>query len=81
VGAPTVVLSGDAVPGTSVICSLFGNMTDIPPAVLEGLYPTHDDYVAAVTESAAAALDAGFLRQAEADAYVAEAEEADIPPA
>ena len=49
VDAPVVVLSGDPVPGTSVLCSLFGNMEDIPPAELAELYPTHDDYVAAVT--------------------------------
>ncbi len=79
VDAPTVVLSGDPVPGTSVICSLFGNMTDLPPGQLEGLYPTHEDYVAAVTASAEAAVADGFLRQAEADAFVAAAEEAPVP--
>jgi hypothetical protein len=79
VDAPTIVLSGDPVPGTSVICSLFGNETPIPPAQLAELYPTHDDYVAAVTESADAAVAGGFLRQAEADAFVAAAEEAPVP--
>ena len=79
VDAPVVVLSGDPVPGTSVLCSLFGNMEDIPPAELAALYPTHDDYVAAVTASAEDAVAAGFLRQAEADAYIAEAEEAPVP--
>ena len=79
VDAPTQVLSGDPVEGTSVICSLFGNMTDLTPAQLAELYPTHDDYVNAVTESADAAVADGFLRQAEADAFVAAAEEASIP--
>jgi hypothetical protein len=79
VDAPTVVLSGDPVPNASVICSLFGSMRDIPPAQLEELYPTHDDYVAAVTNSADAAVAGGFLRAAEADAYIAEAEQASVP--
>jgi hypothetical protein len=79
VDAPTVVLSGDPVEGTSVICSLFGNMTDLTPAQLAELYPTHDDHVAAVTESAEAAVADGFLRPAEADAFVAAAEEAPVP--
>jgi hypothetical protein len=73
VDAPIVVLSGEPVPNSSVICSLFGDMRDIPPAELRELYPTHDDYVEAVTTSAERAVADGFLRQAEADAYVAEA--------
>jgi len=79
VDAPTRRLSGDPVPDTSVICSLFGDVEPFTPAQLEELYPTHDDYVAAVTESADAAVEAGFLRQAEADAFVAGAEEAPVP--
>ncbi|HEY5886149.1 MAG TPA: alpha/beta hydrolase domain-containing protein [Acidimicrobiales bacterium] len=79
VDAPTIVLSGDPVPGTSIVCSLFGNREEIPPAQLAELYPTHEDYVAAVTESAEAAVADGFLRQAEADAYIAEAEDAPVP--
>jgi hypothetical protein len=79
VDAPRVVLSGDPVPNSSVICSLFGSMQDIPPAQLQELYPTHDDYVAAVTTSAEAARAGGFLRPAEADAYIAEAEQAAVP--
>ena len=79
VDAPTLVLSGDAVPGTTVICSLFGNMEDLTQAQMSELYPTHNDYLAAVTESAEAAVADGHLRQAEADAYIAEAEGAAVP--
>ena len=79
VDAPTLVLSGDAVPGTTVICSLFGNMEDLTQAQISELYPTHNDYLAAVTESAEAAVADGHLRQAEADAYIAEAEGAAVP--
>jgi hypothetical protein len=46
---------------------------------LAELYPTHYDDVAAVTESAEAAVADGFLRQADIDAYIAEAEEAPVP--
>jgi hypothetical protein len=79
VDAPTERLSGDPVPGTSVICSLFGDVQPLTPAQLSDLYPTHDDYVAAVTDSANAAVEDGFLRQAEADEYIADAEEAPVP--
>jgi Alpha/beta hydrolase domain len=79
VDAPTVRLSGDPVPGTSVLCSLFGDMQDLTPAQIAELYPTHEDYVAAVTESADAAVADGFLRQAEADAFIATAEDAPVP--
>lgn len=78
VDAPTVLLSGDPVPDTSIICSLFGNMSELPVPLSE-LYPTHEDYVAAVTESAEAAVADGFLRQAEADAFVADAEASTVP--
>jgi hypothetical protein len=81
VDAPTVVLSGEPVPGSSVICSLFGSMEPIPPDQLRDLYPTHEDYVEAVTQSAESAVADGFLRRAEADSYVAAAQGADIPPA
>ena len=46
---------------------------------LAALYPTHQDYVDAVSESADAAVAAGFLLQADADDIVAAAEDADIP--
>jgi hypothetical protein len=79
VDAPTVVLSGEPVPGTSVLCSLFGNMTPISSTQLSTLYPTHQDYVDAVTASADAAVGSGFLLQPEADAYVAQAQDAPVP--
>lgn len=79
VDAPVVVLSGEPVSGTSVLCSLFGNMEDLSPAQVSDLYPTHEDYVTAVTDSADAAVEGGFLRQAEADEFVATAEAASVP--
>jgi Trk K+ transport system NAD-binding subunit len=49
-------------------------------ATLRELYPTHQDYVDAVTESAEAAVTAGHLARADADALIAEAEAAPVPP-
>jgi hypothetical protein len=79
VDAPISVLTGEAAPGGSVLCLLFGETTPFDAPTLAGLYPTHQDYVDAVTESADAAVAAGFLLRADADEFVAEAEDADIP--
>jgi hypothetical protein len=54
-------------------------MEDLTPAQIADLYPSHEDYVAAVTDSADAAVGDGFLRQTEADEYIADAEEAPVP--
>jgi hypothetical protein len=79
VDAPISVLTGEAAPGGSVLCLLFGETTPFDAPTLAGLYPTHQDYVDAVTESADAAVAAGFLLRADADEFVAEAQDADIP--
>jgi hypothetical protein len=80
VEAPVAVLTGEAPPGGSIICLLFGETRPFDAATLAGLYPTHGDYVDAVTESADAAVAAGFLLREDADALVSEAEGADVPP-
>jgi hypothetical protein len=80
VDAPVAVLTGEAPPGGSIICLLFGETRPFDAATLAGLYPTHGDYVDAVTESADAAVAAGFLLREDADALVSEAEGADVPP-
>jgi hypothetical protein len=79
VDAPVSVLTGEAPPGRSVLCLLFGDTRPFDAATLAALYPTHQDYVDAVTGSADAAVAAGFLRQAEADAIVGAAEDTDVP--
>ena len=79
VDAPISVLTGEAPPGRSVLCLLFGDTRPFDAATVAALYPTHQDYVDAVTESADAAVAAGFLRQAEADDIVAAAGDADVP--
>jgi hypothetical protein len=79
VDAPISVLSGEAAADQSIICMLFGSTTPFDAATLAELYPTHDDYVAAVTSATEAAVDAGFLLQPDADRVVATATDADIP--
>lgn len=58
---------------------LFGETRPFEADALADLYPTHEDYVDAVTESANAAVAEGFLLQADADDLIAEAEAAPIP--
>jgi len=78
VDAPVAALSGDN-SGESVFCSLFGGSTPLTEQQLADLYTDHDDYVAQVTASAEAAVEAGFLLPADRDVYVAEAEAAAVP--
>ena len=75
VDAPVSVLTGEAPAGRSVICSLFGDTKPFDAATLAELYPTDQDYVDAVTESADAAVDGGFLLQDDADEIIATAED------
>lgn len=79
VDAPASVLTGEAPPGRSVLCMLFGDTRPFDPPTLAELYPTHQDYVDAVTASADASVAEGFLLQDDADALVAAAEEAPVP--
>lgn len=79
VDAPIASLSGEPDPGESVICTLFGSTAPFDAATLAALYPTHDDYVAAVTESADRAVADGFLLAEDRDAMVAAAQQAPVP--
>jgi hypothetical protein len=78
VDAPVSALRGDNSSG-SVFCSLFGTETPFTRAQLAELYTDHDDYVAEVTASADAAVEAGFLLPADRDSFVADAETAHVP--
>jgi hypothetical protein len=79
VDTPISVLTGEAPPDRDVLCLLFGETRPFDATTLAELYPTHQDYVDAVTESADAAVAAGFLLQADANALIAAAEEASVP--
>lgn len=78
VDAPTSILSGEST-SDEIICILFGTTTAMTPEQLAARYPDHDAYVAAVTESAEAANDAGHLLEPDAAALINQAATADIP--
>lgn len=78
VDVPIAVHSGTPRPEASVICSLFGSTTPLPPDVLASRYPDHDTYVAEVRASAEAAVEAGHLLPGAVEQLAAEAEAADL---
>lgn len=76
VDAPIATLSGEG--GGSIFCSLFGRTVPFDAATLAALYPDQAAYVAAVGASAERAVEAGFLRPADAELLKAAAETTDI---
>jgi len=73
VDVPLAMLSGDRDPNASLICSLFGRTTPLPPADLVARYPSRQAYVDRVAASAQAAVDAGFVLPADKELIVARA--------
>ncbi|MFP5321539.1 MAG: alpha/beta hydrolase domain-containing protein [Acidimicrobiia bacterium] len=72
---PAATLSGEPV-GDSVLCRLFGSTVPFPIEILVERYGSREAYLERVDEAIEAAVDAGFLLQADSDAARAEAEEA-----
>jgi hypothetical protein len=79
VDVPIATLSGLGQTGGS-FCRIFGTTVELDAETLADLYPTHDAYVDAVSESADSAVAAGFIRPADAELIKQAAEEADVPP-
>jgi hypothetical protein len=81
VDAPISTLTGedDCVRSGTPLDSLYGSATPFDQATLGSLYPTHRDYIDAVTSATQEAVDAGFLLPIDGDAIIAEAEQAPIP--
>ncbi|MBV6508683.1 MAG: hypothetical protein JJLCMIEE_01748 [Acidimicrobiales bacterium] len=79
VDAPIATLTGDNTSDGGAICMLFGSTIPFDEEKLASLYPTHEDYVDAVTEAAETALAAGYLLEDAAQALIEEAEAAPIP--
>jgi hypothetical protein len=81
VDAPISTLSGedDCVRSGTPLDSLYGSTTPFDQATLRSLYPTHRDYIDAVTSATQEAVDAGFLLPIDGEAIIAEAEQASIP--
>ena len=63
----------------SFACPFLGNTVPFKKTKLQALYPTHQDYVAQFTAAADAALNAGFMVQADYDEAVAQAQAAEVP--
>jgi len=59
-------------------CWLYGSHVDFDAATLNGLYPSHASYVAAVKEVTEKNWKAGYILHPEADATIAAAEHSNI---
>lgn len=79
---PVAIISGDPAPGVAAdrsgggfdICALFGQTIPLDRQALIDRYGSADAYLAAFSEAADAAVEAGFLLRPDAEALVAEAE-------
>ena len=78
VDAPVATHSGENATEETIF-QLFGATVPFTPEQLRARYPSHDDYVAAVTASADAAVAARFLLSDDRDKIVADAETAPVP--
>jgi hypothetical protein len=81
VDVPIATHSGEPAPdsASNPLCMPYGLTIPFTPEELLALYPTHQDYVDQVTESARATREAGFVLPEEEATLVAEAEAAGIP--
>ena len=79
VDTPISTLSGQAPPGATVICSLFGSAIPLSASTLAPLYPTKADYIAAYTKSLDKAITGGYILAADRSAMLAQAQTAPIP--
>jgi hypothetical protein len=76
VDVPIATVTGE--PQGDGFCRLLGTTDPFTPEQLAELYPSHDEYVAAVVASAEEAVDGGFVLEPEADAMIAEAEASSV---
>ena len=79
VDVPVSTLSGQALPGSSILCSLFGSTTPLGAATLVNLYPTKADYLTAYTKSLDRAISGRYVLAADRAALLARARQAPIP--
>ena len=78
VDVPISTLSGQAPPGATVICSLFGSATPLSASTLAALYPTKADYIADFTKSLDTAIKGGYILAADRSEMLAQAQQAPI---
>jgi len=82
VDVPTARLSGlnSSVQDGSGMCFLFGETRMLDGATLQSLYPDHESYVTAVTQSVAQNEASGALMPEDGDRIIQAAQASDIPP-
>lgn len=78
VDAPVAVLHGEGQPRGDAFCNLFGTTELFEEDQLSDLYPDKQAYINAIDEAADKAVDAGFLRPADADLIRTRARTSDI---
>jgi hypothetical protein len=74
VDVPVAALSGEAPPGASTLCSLFGSTVHFDDATIVDRYGDKNGYLAAYTRSLDEAISARFLRSADRAEILAQAE-------
>jgi hypothetical protein len=79
VDVPVDVHSG-APAGGSLACTLFGSTTPLPSERLAELYASPEAYLEAYAAAADAAIDAGFVLEAEREALMADADPSRLAP-
>ena len=73
VDVPVSALSGEAPPGASRLCSLFGSTVPFEPATLVALYGDKGAYLAAYEDSLEPTIASGFLLESDREALLAQA--------
>jgi hypothetical protein len=79
VDVPIAALSGEAPPGVTRLCALFGSTVPFAASALVELYGDRSRYVAAYEESLDATIAQGFLLESDRDVLVARAQHASFP--
>lgn len=77
VDAPVATLSGYGQTGSS-FCTIFGTTDLFDEATLAMLYPTRDDYIAAIDATTDEAVEAGFIRPIDGDLIKDRARTSDV---
>lgn len=72
VDAPAELLSGEAAPGASLICGLFGRTVALTGQQWAARWPSYDAYVSAYTAATDAGIAAGFLLPEDRPAVLSE---------
>ena len=72
VDVPLSALSGEAPPGSNILCALFGSSIPFAATTLSSLYPTVDAYLEQFDSSLSDAVARGFVRSSDRERYAEE---------